>query len=149
MWLTIVSCFFTLVSIICTIISIVNANNAKRYKEDVVNLTKAIEIKGLTTKYKEARLAFLRETRSDNWYKGKNVNAIITPMESILSDIAPVYPLMDDSESLQSLVKTVSARIRKFDECNKDDRKDTFAYLGEIENRLHDTLYKQTEKAIK
>lgn len=149
MWLTIISCFLTLISIVCTVISIVNARDAKQYKESVVNLTNAIEIGKLTEKYKDAHLSFLRDTRPENWFKGKNINSIIAPMESVLTEIAIVYPLMDDPDSLRSLVNSASARIRKFDECNKDDRKDTFAYLGEIDNRLHAFLFRQTEKALK
>ena len=149
MWLTVISSVVTVVSIICTIISILSAKKAGDYKDEVIRLKDAIEFKGLAEKYKDIHLRFLQETRADNWFKGKNVNLVVSPMESILASIPSVYPLMSDSYSLKTLVKNVSSSIGQFDKRSTDDRKKTFADLVEIENILQDELHKRSAKAVK
>lgn len=146
---TIASAILTAISIVFSIISIFQAKNAKQYKDEVINLRDAIEVKGISDKYIDAHLKFLQETRSENWNKGKNINAVISPMESALSTLAKVYPLMEDARELKRKVQNVSMLIRNFDECDKNKKKDTFADLGEIENILQEVLHKQTAKAVK
>lgn len=146
---TIASAILTAISIIFSIISIIQAKKAKQYKDEVINLKYAIEVKGITDKFTDAHLKFLQETRSENWNKGKNINSVIAPMESALTAVAKVYPLMDDARELKRKVHKISVLIRRFDECNKIEKKDTFEELGEIDNILQEVLHEQTAKAVK
>ena len=150
--LTIISAFLTLGSFICSIFSFRNAKKAGQYKNEVLNLRDALEIKGITEKFIEAYLKFRQETRSDNWFQGKSrnaINAIISPLESALSSLAAIYPLMDNAIDLKSNVGEVSSSIVQFDQCHDFERKMTFSRLGEIENSLQEMLHKQTVKTLK
>ena len=146
---TIASAILTAISIFFSIISISQAKKAKEYKDDVVHLNDAIEVKGITDKFIDARLKFLQDTRSENWYKGKNINSILAPMESALAALAKIYPLMDDDRELKRKVQNVSNLIRRFDACDKNEKKDTFADLVTIEIILQEILHDQTAKAVR
>lgn len=148
MWLTIISIICTVVSIIFAIVSICQAKKAWQYKEEVINVKDAMEIKAISETYKDARLKFLQETRADDWYKGKDVNPIISPMESALARIDSVFPLMKDSVPLKDMVNEVSSVIRQFDKCTKTSKRKAYDTLGEIGQLLQDVLHSQTKKAI-
>lgn len=148
MWLTIISIISTVVSIIFAIVSICQAKKAWQYKEEVINVKDAMEIKAISETYKDARLKFLQETRADDWYKGKDVNPIISPMESALARIDSVFPLMKDSVPLKDMVNEVSSVIRQFDKSTKVSKRKTYDTLGEIGQILQDVLHSQTAKAV-
>lgn len=149
MWWTIISIIVTIISIIFSCISIQNAKKAKQYKDEVINLKDAIEIKGITETFKEARLKFLQETRSDDWFRGKDINMVISPMESTLAKLGAVYPLMHDSQKLKDAVKISTKHLRQFDKCTKMEKRYTYDALENIDELLQDLLHKQTTKAVK
>ena len=148
MWLTIISTICTAISIVFAIISICQAKKARKYKEEVINFKDALEIKAISETYKEARLKFLQETRADDWYKGKDVNLILSPMESVLAKIDSVYPLMTDSRTLKEKVNMVTSEIRQFDKCSMSSKRKTYDTLIEIGQILQDVLHSQMEKAV-
>ena len=120
---TIASTVFTVISIICSIISFRNAKKARQYKDEVVVFNDTIEIKGVLETFKEVRLKFIQETRTDDWYKGKDVNPVISPLEGVLAKIAVVYPIMEDPSVLKEKVKAVSTEIVRFDNSAKSAKK--------------------------
>ncbi len=149
MWWTIISSILTAVSIVFSCISMHNAKKAKQYKDEVINLKDAIEIKGVSEIFKEARLKFLQETRMDEWYRGKDVNTVISPMESTLAKLDAVYPLMNDAQKLKDAVKTATKHLRQFDKCTKSEKRSTYDALENIGELLQDLLHKQTAEALK
>lgn len=149
MGLTVVSIVVTVISIVCSVISIVNARKAKRYKEDVFDFKNAIEIKGVSETFKEAYLKFVQETRLDDWYRGKDINIVLSPMESTLAKLDAVYPLMADHQKLKERVKIATKNIRQFDRCNKIEKRNTYEALDDIGEILQGLLHKQTAKALK
>lgn len=149
MWLTIISALLTLISIVCSVISIRNAKRARDNKNEVINLKNAIEVKEIAEKYKEAHLKFLQDTRGDNWYKGKNINSVVSPLEDVLATFASVYPLMNDSSDLKRLVNRVLSDISQFDKCSKEEKKNTYTFMGDIENMIQEELWNQTTKAVR
>lgn len=145
---TIASTISSIVSIIFAIISINNAKKARQYKEEVVDFKNVIEIKGIAETFKEVRLKFVQETRKDDWFKGKEENLVISPMENVLAKISAVYPIMDDSSELKIKVKTVSENIVQFYNSTKEDKKKTFAEMIEIEIILQEVLHEKATKAV-
>lgn len=146
--LTIISSVLTFISIICTIVSILNAKKAHQYKEEVVVLKDTIEVKGIVESFKNARLKFLQETRLDDWFKGIDINLVISPMERTLNDITTIYSLINDSTELKQKVSDVLLAINRYDRCKKKEKQDIIAELGDIDNLLHEILQKQTAKVI-
>lgn len=149
MWWTIISILLTAVSIVFSCISIHNAKKAKQYKDELISLNAAIEIKGISETFKEMRLKFLQETRLDEWFRGKDVNTVISPMESTLAKLDAVYPLMNDAQKLKDAVKTVTKHLRQFDKCTKSEKRSTYDALENIGEILPDLLHKQTANAVK
>lgn len=145
---TIASTISSIVSIIFAIISLKNAKRARQYKEEVVDFKNIIEIKGIAETFKEARLKFVQETRKDDWFKGKEINLVISPMEGVLANISSVYPFMEDSSELKKIVNNVSDNIVQFYNCTKGNKKKTFAAMIEIEIILREVLHKKVTKAV-
>ena len=148
MWLTLISTLATIISIICSIISIINAKKAKEYKEQVVNMKNAIKINEILEKYKQTRLQFFKETRSSDWYRGKDINLIISPMENILAETNSVLPMMKKTEDLKGKIILVTSEIRQFDKCVRKKKKEICDTLIEIEQILQSEQYNQTLKSI-
>lgn len=99
--------------------------------------------------FKETRLKFLQETRLDDWFRGKDINTVISPMESTLAKLDAVYPLMHDSQKLKDAVKTTTKLLRQFDKCTKIEKRNTYDALENIGEMLQELLHNQTAKAIK
>lgn len=83
------------ISIIATGISIIysckaskSAKLARQYKEETLHLREVLDLENLSSKFLAESKYFLDKTRSKDWYRGIDVNYIISPFKEVLSSLA-------------------------------------------------------------
>ena len=86
------------ISIIATGISIIysckaskSAKLARQYKEETLHLREVLDLENLSSKFLAESKYFLDKTRSKDWYRGIDVNYIISPFKEVLSSFGKLY----------------------------------------------------------
>ena len=120
----------TIVSIVCTIVSIIYSIRAIRSAQEAEDIKKklkltlnTITLKEFVDSYNNAKQIFLKETRSDDWYKGKDANLIITPFDETLAK----YTLLDSSvcnSMLKGKIRDLKNAIQVYDKVASKRKKE-------------------------
>lgn len=112
----------TIVSIICTVVSIfysVKAIRAAKDAEHIKNQVKStfytIGLKEFADSYNYSKQIFLKETRGTEWFKGKDPNSVITPFDDVLSK----YASLDSSVCDENLKEKIRALKKAIQDCYK------------------------------
>lgn len=135
-WFTIVSIVVTLISIGASILSFRSAKCAKKYKDDAMCVMDTLDLKSITNSYYTESSRFQSQTRKPNWFKGTDVNVIISPFSDILTKLGELYPLLEDSQELENKVSTLYGHIQQYDRATEAIRKDCANLIIEIANIL-------------
>ena len=115
LWCTIISIIVTIISIITSIWSFVSAKKANLYKEDILQFRETLDLEELLSKFQTESKYFLNHTRNREWYKGIDVNTVISPFVDILSSLGNVYPMIEDSHILKNKVHTLHEKINNYE----------------------------------
>ena len=144
----IVNLIVTIVSIICTVVSIKYsvkairaAKDAKHIKNQVRATLYTISLKEFVDSYNYAKQIFLKETRSDEWFKGKDPNTIITPFDDVLSN----YTSLDTtvcSDDLKEKIRELKNSIQDYYKISKKRKKELITLIEIIAEELGTTLNK-------
>lgn len=133
----IVNLIVTVISIICTVVSIfcsVKANRAAKDAEHIKHQVRStlytISLKEFADSYNYSKQIFLKDTRSDEWFKGKDPNVVITPFDDVLSK----YTSLDISVCNENLKEKIRALKKAIQDCYKvgPKRKKEIIDLAEI-----------------
>ena len=141
MWLTIVSIICTLVSIGFSIISIHNANKAKDYKEKAQKVLLLIDIQSVIVEFENESKNFINNTREKQWYKGKDPNMVIKPLDDILMKFGSLYSHIDNNVELKNKVHLLSGNISNFEKADQKKKQDTKMIIYDISELLHNSMY--------
>lgn len=136
---TIVSIIFTIVSIIYSVRSIRAAKDAKDIKNQIRSTLYTISLKEFVDSYNYAKQIFLKETRSEEWFKGKDPNTVITPFDDVLSK----YTSLDASvcnEDLKEKIRELKKSIQDYYKVSKKRKKELISLAEIIAEELGATL---------
>ena len=133
----VVNLIVTIVSIICTVVSIIYSVKATRAAKDAKNIKNqvratlyTISLKEFVDSYNYAKQIFLKETRSDEWFKGKDPNTVITPFDDVLSR----YTSLDTTvcrEDIKAKIRELKKSIQDYYKISKKRKKELIS-LAEI-----------------
>lgn len=147
-WLTIISIIVTLVSIGFSIWSFSSAKSAKRYKDDVVFIKDTVELKKLMTQFLIESSTFQTNTRCTDWYKGIDVNIVISPFSEVLRSFGSVYYLFDSVDEIRSKIHTLYNYVQEYDKATRAIRKECNAIILDISDLLHRQMNANTTYII-
>lgn len=144
----IINFIFTIVSIIATCVSIYyayqsskDAKDAERYRNEALLLKESMTLEEITGRFISESNHFIEATRKSDWYKGKDVNAVITPLSNTLNSFGSIYHLLSDTD-IQSKVKTLHGNIQHYYKANAVVRKETEAIIFDISTMLQQEISK-------
>ena len=146
---TIISIGVTLLSIVCSIWAFVSAKKAKRYKSEGLRIVEAFGLEGLLSKFQIESRYFRDKTRNKDWYKGTDVNLIISPFQDVLSSFGKLYHLVKDSENLKGKVHELNRIVHSYEKATAAQRKRANDLILEVMEVLEDTIHNNTQKVIK
>lgn len=145
----VVNFIVTIISILCTVISIKYSIKANRAAKEAQGIKKklrltlsTINLKEFVDSYNNAKQLFLKETRSEDWYKGKDVSSIITPFDETLAK----YTLLDFTvcnENLKGKIRDLKNAIQEYDKVTSSRKKVIINLVEIIAEELGKTLNDQ------
>ena len=151
-----VNLMFTLVSIVVSIISTVssvlsfkNAKKARQYKEGVSMLKDTMDLKNLTSNFMMESQHFLKQTRSCDWFKGIDVNTVISPFTSVLMSFGASYHLMRKSEDIKYKVHKISSQVQNYETLDFKSKRRCQDLILEVIELLQEEVQNSTKKIIK
>lgn len=147
--LTVISIIVTIISIICSIAASRSAKAAKQYKEDTLRLRDTFDLERLLGRFQVGSKHFLNNTRKHDWYKGIDVNTVISPFTDILSDFGKVYHLMDDDRVLKGKVHSLNEFVQMYPTVKTNQKKEVNSLIIEITDLLQQEIYRNTNKIVK
>ena len=137
-----VNLIVTIVSILCTIVSIIYSTKATRSAREAEDIKKklrltlnTITLKEFVDSYNNAKQLFLKETRNENWYKGKEANIIITPFDETLAKVT----LVDSSvcvPEVKERIRELKYAIQEYDKITPKRKKEIIQLMEIIAEDL-------------
>lgn len=147
-WLTVVSIIVTIISIRSSIWSFRSAKNAEAYKKDVQKVMQTLGLKSITESYYIESSRFQAQTRKADWFKGIDVNTIISPFSDVLAKLGAVYPILNDPQGIKTKVNVLYRHIQQYDKATESTRKDYTNLIIEITNIFQSEIHTKTYTVI-
>lgn len=147
--LTIVSIVVTSISVVCSISSFRSAKKARQYKEETSTLKDTMDLKSLTSNFMTESQHFLKQTRSSDWFKGIDVNTVISPFTSVLMSFGASYHLMCNSEEIKYKVHKISSQVQYYQALDFKSKKRCQDLILELVELLQEEVQNSTKKIIK
>lgn len=154
--LTIFSIVATSISIVATIISIVysiraskSAKNAKQYKEETIQLKGTFDMETLLGRFQTESKYFLEKTRKTDWYKGVDINPIISPFKEVLSSFGRLYHLARTADNLKNKVHELDSLVQTYDQAKTPQKRRANDLILEIIEILQQEIHNNTKEIIK
>lgn len=146
--LTIISLAVTIISIYCSVLSFKSAKKAKQYKTEVCLLKDTIDLKSLTSNFMVESQHFLKQTRSSDWFRGVDVNAVTSPFVSVLMSFGISYHLMDKGEDLKVKVHKLTCQVQVYETLDFKSKKRCQDLIFEIAETLQEEVQKSANKIV-
>lgn len=144
----IINLIITIISIVATCVSIYyscqsrkEAKNAERYRDEAFLLKESMTLEEITGRFISESNHFIEATRKSDWYRGKDVNAVITPLSNTLNSFGLIYHLLSDTD-IQDKVRTLYGNIQHYYNANSNVRKETEAIIFDISTMLQQEINK-------
>ena len=144
------------ISIIATGISIIysckaskSAKLARQYKEETLHLREVLDLENLLSKFLAESKYFLDKTRSKDWYRGIDVNYIISPFKEVLSSFGKLYHLVNAEDNLKYKVHTLDDMIQPYDRATASQKSTVNSLILEIGEILQQEIHNNTNLIIK
>lgn len=151
-----INLIFTIISIVVTIISIVfsiwafiSAKKTKQYKDDTMALKETLDLESIHGKFLIESKYFMDKTRCDSWFKGNDVNSIITPFVEVLHSFGKIYHLVKSKEDLKDKVHRLNEIVQDYDKAKKYKRKECRQLVLEITETLQTEIHRNYKNTIK
>lgn len=146
MVLTCVSILTTIISTLATLISVYQASRAKKYKEQVKDVLRTVDIIEISRDFEKIATKFISDTRADDWYKGRYSQYTINPLIDILIKLPSIYELVDEMYSIKNKVHDLNKNLVGYETANKIIKKNTNGLILEIQEILQNTIKIQLNK---
>lgn len=143
--LTCVSIFVTVISIVCSIISSRSAKKANEYKEEILRMSDTLNLEGFTSKFETESNHFLDKTRPRDWYRGVEVNAIISPFKSVIISFGQYYHLITEADALRCKVHELNSIVDHYDMATGEQKRKVVDQILEITEILQDEVRRNKE----
>ena len=143
-FLTIASIVVTLISIGFSIWAYRSAKKAEQYKSDVLKIKDSLTIEGLLSKFQTESKYFQNNTRDKNWYRGKDINSIISPFKDVLSAFGGSYHLISEPEILRTKVRQLDSIVNTYDKATSDQKSLVNTLIMEITEILQSESHSNT-----
>ena len=144
------------ISIIATGISIIysckaskSVKLARQYKEETLHLREVLDLENLSSKFLAESKYFLDKTRSKDWYRGIDVNYIISPFKEVLSSFGKLYHLVNVEDDLKYKVHTLNDMIQTYDRATASQKTTVNSLILEIGEILQQEIHNNTNLIIK
>ena len=151
--LTIISIVATFISIVLTGISIWQAcradryaKQAKKYKEEAFFLVDVLNLDDLCSRFQVESRIFQEKTRSKQWYKGIDINTIISPYTSTIIGFGKIYHLVNNSNELKMKVNSLDSIIQRIGGGEFEQVSGVHTLILEITNILQQAIVHNKEK---
>lgn len=148
-WCTVVSIVVTLLSIGFSIWSFFSAKKAKQYKEETLLFKDTFELRSLLDQFILESRQYQNQTRELDWYKGRDVNAVINPFNSVLLSFGNLYHLMRNRNMIQSRVHKLQSLIQQYTQTTRILQREINTNILEIIELLQDDTQKRMKEVIK
>lgn len=145
-FMTALSIFVTIVSIGCSIWSFCSAKKSKKYKEGILILKDTLDLRSLLSQFLSESEHFMEKTRNKEWYRGIDVNVIISPLSRNLMLFGSIYHLISDSSNLKLKVHKLQNNIQHYDTASDFVRAETNDLITDIVDILHSVIHKTTDE---
>lgn len=136
----------TCVSILTTLISVYQASRAKKYKEQVKDVLRTVDIIEISRDFEKIATKFISDTRADDWYKGRYSQYTINPLIDILIKLPSIYELVDEPYCIKNKVHDLNKNLVGYETANKIIKKNTNGLILEIQEILQNTIKIQLNK---
>lgn len=144
-----ISICVTIISIGFSIWSFCSAKKAKQYKEETLQFKENIDLKGFLSRFQMESRYFLEKTRNRDWYKGIDVNTVISPFKDVLLNFGQWYHLVKESDVLKKKVYELNDIIQTYDKATSSNKKRVNILIMEITDILQQGIHSNIDKYIK
>lgn len=136
-----------IVTICCAIWSFKSAKKSKQYKEEAKKVVSFFNLIKLYEEFKSKRNIFLDNTRSKDWYKGKDAQSIISPFSECLLSLAELYPHIQKeyADNLKNKVNRLHTIVQKYEISKQKEKDEARELIFDINNIFYaeiDKIYK-------
>ena len=146
--LTIISIIATIVSIVYSFKASVSAKLAKQYKEETLHLREVLDLESLLSRFLSESKYFLDKTRNKDWYRGIDINYIISPFKDVLSSFGKLYHLIEAKDDLKNKVHTLNHLIQTYDRATTSQKTTVNSLILEIGEILQQEIHNNTNLII-
>lgn len=147
--LTGISILVTLVSIGLSIWSFNSAKKAEQYKKETLQIRDTFDLEGLLSRFQTESKYFLNNTRRKDWYKGIDINSIISPFKEVLSVFGRLYHLVKDANTLRDKVYTLNEIVEIYDKANSHQKRTANQLIFEVIEILQQEVHNNACKIVK
>ena len=144
------------ISIIATGISIIysckaskSAKLARQYKEETLHLRDVLDLESLLSRFLAESKYFSDKTRNKDWYRGIDVNYIISPFKDVLSSFGKLYHLVEAKDDLKNKVHILNDLIQTYDRATVSQKTRVNLLILEIGEILQQEIHKNIKLIIK
>ena len=148
MIIDIISISVTLISIGFSVWAFRSAKKAQQYKADVLLIKESLNVESLLCKFQTESKYFLNSTRVNDWYKGIDINSIISPFKDVLSCFGALYHQIKEPEKLKEKVHELDSIVDTYTKATRDQRKQVNSLIMEITEILQSESHSNTIKVI-
>ncbi|MBQ5594181.1 MAG: hypothetical protein IIU78_00575 [Alistipes sp.] len=148
MTLTVVSIVVTIASIGCSIWAFISAKNAKHYKEETLQLKETFDMETLLGRFQTESKYFLDKTRKNDWYKGADINPIISPFKEVLSSFGRLYHLAKNPNNLKDKVHELNSIVETYDKAKYKQKARANELILDIIEILQHEIHNNTKAII-
>ena len=108
-----------------------------------------LDLENLSSKFLAESKYFLDKTRSKDWYRGIDVNYIISPFKEVLSSFGKLYHLVNVEDNLKYKVHTLNDMIQTYDRAKASQKSTVNSLILEIGEILQQEIHNNTNLIIK
>lgn len=152
-YLTITSIVVTVISIVMTVVSIWQAcrayryaKQAKKYKDEAFFLVDVLKLDDLCSRFRVESRMFQEKTRLKQWYKGVDINTIISPYASVISDLGEIYHLINKDLHFEEKVNSLNHTIQRIGVGRFEEVSGAHTLILEITNILQQEIVRNKQK---
>lgn len=108
-----------------------------------------LDLENLSSKFLAESKYFLDKTRSNDWYRGIDVNYIISPFKEVLSSFGKLYHLVNVEDDLEYKVHTSNDMIQTYDRATAIQKTTVNSLILETGEILQQETHNNTYLIIK
>lgn len=104
-----------------------------------------LDLEGFTSKFETESDHFLDKTRPRDWYRGVDVNAIISPFKSVINSFGQYYHMITEADALRRKVHELNSIVGHYDRATGEQQGKVTDQILEILDILQDEVRRNKE----